>query len=185
MLLRMVLFYAVVSCYAWVGLFRGIRFRRELRRRMENERTRTTGTIVEYVSAAHRNKTNGSYRYWKPVIAYTADGKEYREECQSGLSRENFPAGTQIDILYDNNDPTHFHPDADPSFAAQGRGAIGKSIAWIIASAVLTLLLTMFFGGPHGNGVISPNYLWYRIRTGRWISPKELWFFFRQALRQP
>lgn len=127
---------------------------------LETEHTRTTGTIIDYARGEHRSGRRGVYVYWKPVVEFCADGQKYRAEYPNRMDREQFPIGTEVDILYDVSDPLRFHLEADPVFTDPGGGAIRMSIIWIAACAMLTLLLAVFVGGLR----IDFRNLWYRIR---------------------
>ena len=145
--LKMLVFFAAASLFAWPLLFMGIGTRRDVRRRNETEHTRTTGVIVDYVSKTFRTGRSGTNTYWKPVVEFTAEGQAYHLEYANMMNQERSPVGTRVDILYDVSDPTRFHLEADPVFVSPGSGAIKYALIWIIASAVLTVLLAVFVGG--------------------------------------
>ena len=151
---KMLLFFAVASFFAWPLLFAGVSQRRESRRRNEQERSRTTGTIVEYVV---KSGATGGYR---PVIEFTADGERLRLEYENPTNREQYPVGAAVDVMYDVSNPSHFHLESDPVFARGGAGAIRIALIWIIASAALTVALAVLVGGAR----FDFEYLWYRIR---------------------
>ena len=145
--LKMLFFFAVASFAAWPLLFAGIGTRREVHLRNETEHTRTTGTIVDYVRGTYRAGRNGGHTYWKPVVEFRAEGQSYRLEYANRMNKDQYPAGTSVDILYDVSDPSHFHLESDPVFTSPGSGAIKIALIWIIASAVLTVVLAVFVGG--------------------------------------
>lgn len=146
MALKMLFFFAASSWIAWMLLIMGLQTRRESRLRSEAEHTRTTGTIVDYVRGEHRYG-KGVNVYWKPVVAFTADGQTRRAEYENRMDKERYPVGTEVDVLYDVSDPSHFHLEADPVFTDPGGGAIRISLIWILLSAVLTIALAVFVGG--------------------------------------
>lgn len=160
MLLQMLGFFAATSWVAWILMFMGFQTKRESRQRSETEHTRTTGTIVEYARGEHRYGKGRVDAYWKPVVEFFAEGQKYRAEYPNRMDREQFPTGTEVDILYDVSDPLRFHLEADPVFTDPGGGAIRMSAIWIVACAVLTLLLAVFVGGLR----IDLNPLWHRVR---------------------
>ena len=160
MFLKMLAFFAATSWVAWMLMFMGFQTKRESRQRSETEHTRTTGTIIDYARGEHRSGRRGIHVYWKPVVEFIAEGQKYRAEYPNRMDREQFPIGTEVDILYDVSDPLCFHLEADPVFTDPGGGAIRLSIIWIVACAVLTLLLAVFVGGLR----IDFRELWYRIR---------------------
>ena len=160
MAVKMLVFFAALSLGAWILLFSGIAQRRESKRRNEQEHTRTTGIIVDYVPReSHRGKS-GTYVSLKPVVEFTADGASYRAEYESGLDQAQFPIGTIVDISYDISDPSRFHLDADPVFISGGAVAIRFSLLWIAGSAILTVAFAVFIGGA----TVDIRHLWYSIR---------------------
>ena len=160
MFLKMLAFFAATSWFAWMLMFMGFQTKQESRQRSETEHTRTTGTIIDYARGEHRSGRRGVHVYWKPVVEFLAEGQKYRAEYPNRMDRDQFPIGTEVEILYDVSDPLHFHLEADPVFTDPGGGAIRLSIIWIAACAVLTLLLAVFVGGLQ----IDVRSLWYRIR---------------------
>lgn len=147
MAMKMLFFFAASSWIAWMLLIIGLQTRRESRQRIEAEHTCATGTIVEYVRGEHRYGRGGVSVYWKPVVEFTADGTKRRAEYANGMDKDKYPVGTEVDVLYDVSNPSHFHLAADPVFTDPGGGAIRISIIWILLSAVLTLALAVFVGG--------------------------------------
>lgn len=159
MALKMLAFFAATSWVAWMLLIMGLQTKRESRQRNETEHTHTTGIIVDYARGEHRYRS-GARVYWKPVVEFTADGQKYRVEYPNGMDKDKYPAGSEVDILYDVSNPSQFHLEADPVFTDPGGGAIRISIIWILISAVLTILLAVFVGGLR----INIGELWYRVR---------------------
>jgi len=147
MALKMLAFFAATSWVAWMLLIMGLQTRMESRQRNETEHTRTTGTIVDYLRGEHRFGKGGVNVYWKPVVEFTADGQEHHAEYPNRMDKDKYPVGTEVEILYDVSNPSHFHLEADPVFTDPGGGAIRMSIIWIVISAVLTILLAVFVGG--------------------------------------
>ena len=147
MAMKMLMLFAAFSFVAWILLFLGLAQRRESRRRNELERNRTTGCIVDYVRGESPAGKGRVRVYWKPVVEFMADGQKFQAEYENSMDRERFPIGETVDILYDVSDPSRFHLEADPVFVSGGRGAIRISIFWILASAVLTVVLAVFIGG--------------------------------------
>lgn len=160
MFLKMLGFFAAISWVAWMVMLMGFQTKRESVQRCETERTRTTGTIVDYARGEYRSGRRGVQVYWKPVVEFFADGQKYRAEYPNRMDRERFPTGTEVEVLYDASDPMRFHLEADPVFTDPGGGAIRISVIWIMAAAALTLLLAMFVGGLR----IDFGGLWHRLR---------------------
>ena len=77
--LKMLFFFAVTSFIGWIMLFTGIGTRRDVQRRNDRERARTTGTIVDYVRKV-RPMGRSTRVSWHPVVEFTADGERCRLE---------------------------------------------------------------------------------------------------------
>jgi len=141
--------FAAITFAAWILLYLGISQRLESNRRNERERARTTGRIVGYVRREQRTGRRGGRRvYWRPVVEFTAEGRTLREEYENRMDREQFPEGAEVEVLYSAGDPACFHLVADPVFVSGGSEAIRVALVWILAAAVLTILLSLFIGAP-------------------------------------
>ena len=157
--LKMLFFFAVTSFIGWIMLFTGIGTRRDVQRRNDRERARTTGTIVDYVRKV-RPMGRSTRVSWHPVVEFTADGERCRLEYDGYTDREQFPLGMELEILYDVSDPSHFHLEANPVYTNNGATAIRVAVIWILASAALTLILAVFVGGYR----FDLNYTWHKIQ---------------------
>ena len=160
MALKMLGFFVAISWFAWILFFMGIGQRRDSRLRDEREATRTTGTIVDYVQKEQKTGRRGGYLYWKPVVEYTADGQRFRAEYENRMDPDQHPVGKTVDICYDVSEPSHFHLSEDPVFTDPGGGAIRIALIWVLASAVLTVLLAVFVGDLR----LDFNRPWHQIR---------------------
>ncbi len=127
--------FAAISAAGWILLIVGIAIQRYQSLRQEQERTRATGTVV-----AHAGGT-GRGRYCIPVIEFTADGQKIRQRCKGTFEREKYPVGQTLDILYDADAPTRFHPDAAVE-VNPGRILVLIGVAWIAFAVILTGLLS-------------------------------------------
>ncbi len=156
--------YNVLFCFfmfsmaGWFILFAGISTYRNKRRREEVETTRTTGRIVDYVLKERPKGKGGTSVYWKPVIEFSVYPHTYRLEYDNALKESLHPVGENVEILYDLNDPSHFHLEDDPVYINGGRKAIRFGVIWILASAAITMALAVFVGG------LSLRDTWMRIR---------------------
>ena len=146
---KSLLFFLIVSGMGWIILLVGIRSHREQKNREIWEYSRTTGTIAEYVRKETRTYSRGVRRivYWCPVIAFTAEGRPFRLEYENRLNQEEHPVGQTVDVLYDINNPEHFHLDCDPAFSKGSGNIMRLGLVWILASAALTVALAVFVGG--------------------------------------
>ena len=159
-LIKMLIFFAVSSFFGWILFFTGISLARSKRRRDEREYSRTTGTIVDFEDLEIRS---GRYptHISLPVIEFTSYGRKYRVRNSNNLDEDKYLLGATVDVLYDPNDPTHFHLEADASYTNGGRNARKIAMIWILLAAVLTIALGVLVGGYR----VDFRHLWYRIRN--------------------
>ena len=107
----------LTSLGGWIFLYIGLAGLREARNRQQKERARATALVVDYVSKKHiyRHRRRSGVRQtrvvtlWKPVVEFTVDGKTCRFESREPFQREKLPVGSHEDVLYDPDDPAHFH----------------------------------------------------------------------------
>ena len=158
MLLKILLCFAVFSFIGWVILFLGISTRRGKRKRDMFERTRTTGRIVGYVERKSDAGKSGTIHSWRPMVEFTVFGRKYTLEYNGALDMKNWPAGSEVTVGYDGNDPARFHLEEDFTYTNGGSNAIRIGIIWILCAAAATLTLAVFVGGMSLDG------LWFRIR---------------------
>lgn len=125
--------FAALSAAGWILLIVGAALRRHHLRRLEQERTRATGTVV-----AHDDGGRGAL--CRPVIEFTADGRTVRQPCSGTFERKKYPVGQTLDVLYDADDPGRFHPD-EAAEASPGRGLILGGLLWIMLAAILAVAL--------------------------------------------
>ena len=122
------------------GLIEALGGRRVWRRREEAERTRTTGVVVGFVEERHRYRSGKSLNahyvtVYYPIVRFQADGVEYKLKCTSIVPRDKFQEDQAVDLLYDPNNPTHFHLDRGNMEDRSTRGAI------IFAAVFLTCVV--------------------------------------------
>ena len=110
-------FFAIItSLGGWIFLYIGLKSLREARDRQEAERVRATARVVAYNSHkytfrtgrgnARRNKTT---TVWKPVMEFSVGEKVYRFESKEPFDQDEVPVGSNEEVLYDPDDPSHFH----------------------------------------------------------------------------
>lgn len=136
----LILLFIGFSLVGWIALIAGISARRRWQRKLEQERTRATGVVVDYA-----DKSGGKGALCTPIIQFTAESQVVRLPCKGRFEREQTPVGRTLDILYDADDPTRFHPDSAVDLVP-GRGLIVTGLIWIAAA----LLLTGLLAGPAG-----------------------------------
>ena len=158
MIFKILICFAVFSSIGWMILFLGISTRRDKRKRDMFERTCTTGRIVGYVE---RKSDAGKYiaaHSWCPMVEFTVFGQKYTLEYDGALDMKKWPAGSDVTVGYDGNDPAHFHLEEDFTYTNGGSNAIRIGIIWILCAAVATLTLAVLVGD------MSLKEMWFRIR---------------------
>ena len=104
--------------------------------RQERERTRATGTVVDHAHTTDGSR-GGRPMCW-PVICFMAEEREYRLEWKSIVAIEDWPIGKPVEVLYDPDQPEHFHlgseEDANPAPRFLRSGVIVIACALILMS---------------------------------------------------
>ena len=134
--------FIAISAAGWILLIVGLLFQRRWLRKQEQERTRATGVVVDYANSPHCT----------PVVEFTAEGQTLRLPCKGVFEREKYPIGQTLDILYNADDPTSFHPD-NAEEPAVGRGLMRFGLVWIVIAVLLTAALI----GPIKGSVKRPE----------------------------
>ena len=73
--------------------------------------------------------------------------KKYRLEYGGSVDREKFPVGMTVTVLYEVDHPEHFHLEEDVNFYKGSASVARTGLIWILASAVLAVVLAVFVGG--------------------------------------
>ena len=139
--------FIAISAAGWILLIVGLLFQRRWLRKQEQERTRATGVVVDYA-----DNTAASSPHCTPVVEFTAEGQTLRLPCKGVFEREKYPIGQTLDILYNADDPTSFHPD-NAEEPAVGRGLMRFGLVWIVIAVLLTAVLI----GPIKGSVKRPE----------------------------
>ena len=71
-------------------------------------------------------------------MRFQVDGVEYKLKCTSIVPRDKYPEGQSVDLLYDPNNPNHFHLDRGDAQERSNRGTIIFALVWL-AIAVATM----------------------------------------------
>ena len=149
--------FGIISLPGWIMLIYALKSRRARERREERERARATGRVVEYVRQTRRYRRGPTIHFTWPVVEFRAEGQTVRQQYENSLSSEQYPVGADVDVVYDADDPTRFHLDADADFS-QGAGSYTwMGIIWILVCAVLAVALTMVVGSPLIRRVTGPT----------------------------
>ena len=131
------------SLTGWI--FVGVAFytRRYQQKKEELEREITTGKIVGSAQKTHRGGRRTTV-YYVPVVEFEANGRSFRLENENGYrEREKIQIGKTVDILYDENEPTHFHLAEDDSNEVASQSLM--SLGWILIAGAFILTLCNYY----------------------------------------
>ena len=111
----------------------------------------TVGVIVGFAEErhryAHRHGKVRSTHYvtvYYPIVRFQVDGVEYKLKSTGIVPRDKFPVGQSVDLLYDPNNPSHFHLDRGDMEERSTRGTIIFALVWLtIAVATIAVLLSV------------------------------------------
>lgn len=126
--------------------------RRRRRRREEAERARATGVLVGFAEEQHRHRHRKPMKVhyvtvYRPIVRFQVDGVEYKLKSDGIVPRDQFQEGQPVDLLYDPDNPAHFHLDRGDVEERSTRGAVVFALAWLAcALAAIALLL---HSNPH------------------------------------
>ncbi len=128
------------------ALIEALGHRNKWLKREEAERTRTTGVIVGFAEERHRYRRRRSLNahyvtVYYPIVCFRADGVEYRVKSTSIVPRDKYLEGQAVDLLYDPNNPTHFHLDRGDTEERSARGAIIFALVWLIITVAIIIVL--------------------------------------------
>lgn len=122
----------------WIGLS-GIR---KARVRAERERTRASGTVVDMVRHLSLGRGKPCIA-WHPVVEFRADGQTVRHESRTGYQAGQRRLGERVDILYDADDPSHFHLEKLSEWEAAGdRVTVIVGILWIVVASIVAFAVS-------------------------------------------
>ena len=145
-LLAVIVTMGIFALAGLFGLIEALGYRRALRRREEAERTRTTGVVVGFVEDRHRYRSRRSLNahyvtVYYPIVRFQADGVEYKLKCTSIVPRDKYQEDQPVDLLYDPNNPTHFHLDRGDMEVRSNRGTIIFALVWLIITVAIIIAL--------------------------------------------
>ena len=134
----------ITSLGGWIFLYIGLSNLREARNRQEVERVRATARVVDHIRRSYTRRTgkagarrNRTVTVWKPVVEFSVADKTYRLESPEPFGKDELPVGSIEDVLYDPDDPTHFH--------LERIGGSDFRIAWTCISIAIAILLFAVF----------------------------------------
>lgn len=139
-----VIAYAVMGLGCLIAVF-GLLGRRNWREKLEKERARTTGVVVEQIE-----KTDG--RRGAPlcrlIIGFTADGTQQRARWGAIVAVAEWPVGREVELLYDPDHPENIHlaeqEGENPPMSVMRTGIL------LIAVALVAVLGLRWLGGGPG-----------------------------------
>ena len=122
----------------WIGLSSI----HKARVREERERTRASGTVVDIVK--HWSLGRGKPLItWHPVVEFRVDGKNLRYESSTGYRSEQLQVGKHIDILYDAEDPSHYHLEKLSEWEVTGdKVTVIFGILWIVIAGIVAVVVS-------------------------------------------
>ena len=150
-LLALIITLGILTLVGIFGLIEALGDRRKWRRREDAERTRTMGVIVDFAEErhryAHRHGKVRSTHYvtvYYPIVHFQADSAEYKLKSTGIVPRDKYQVGQPVDLLYDPNNPTHFHLDRGDMEERSTRGPIIFALVWLtITMATIVVLLSI------------------------------------------
>ena len=146
-LLALIITLGIFALFGLLALIENIYDRHKWHRREQAEHARTTGVIVGFAEERHRHGKvrNRNVHYvtvYYPIVLFQVDGVEYVLKSTSIVPRDIFPEGQSVDLLYDLNNPIHFHLDRGDMEARSTRDAIIFALVWLtITVATIVVLL--------------------------------------------
>ncbi len=134
-----------ISLTGWI--FVGVALYTKLyqKKKEQNERSLSSGQIVDLAEKVNTAGRGRPVRYYVPVVEFEANNQTYRLENENGYrEKEKIILGKSVDVMYDSNDPTHFHLTEDDanetsSFSLMRLGLI------IIGGAAFLAVFNLYF----------------------------------------
>ena len=128
------------SLFGWIFVLVGIVVNRAQQAREEQQRTRTTGTITGYNA---RGRASGVM----PVVTFEAEGQTWQRQYDATLSPEAYPKGTQVEVLYNADDPESFRLELPGTQPRAGRILLRFGLGWVLISAAVVLIMASLLNG--------------------------------------
>ena len=122
----------------WIGLSGA----RKANEQAERERTRAAGVVVDRVR--HFSLGRGKpLMGWHPVVEFRVDGKTRRHESCAGYWSDQFSIGESVEILYDADDPSHFHLEEQfERQASADRVTVIVGVLWIVVAGIVAYFVS-------------------------------------------
>ena len=135
---KFLLIWAAMASPGLIWIAMGISTLRDCKRMRQRERARAMATVVDLIpetrlSRRSRSPIRQTRTVWHPVLAFSADGRDYRLQSAASLGRDDLPLGGEVEICYDADDPTHFHFEPFREEAARtAKRFIAFSLFWVL-----------------------------------------------------
>ncbi len=140
----MVLF-AGFSLTGWILVGIALHTKRYQQKKEQNERAFSSGKIVDVVKKVRPTGRGRRAVYYVAVVEFEANRKLYRLESENGdRNRDQILIGKSVDVLYDENDPTHFHLSDDDANATASGNLMRSGAMIILGAGILTILDYVF-----------------------------------------
>jgi hypothetical protein len=128
------------SLIGWIFIGVAIYVNRYQRKKELTERELATGKIVDIVKKVHSNGRGGRITAYVPVVEFEVNGKIYHLENENGTRHlEEIEIGKSVDIMYDPDNPTHFHMTSADANETGSNSLIRFAIIIIIGAAILAV----------------------------------------------
>ena len=129
------------SLTGWIFVGVAIYTERYQRKKEANERALASGKIVDSVQKVNTAGRGRHTVYYVPVIEFEANGQVYRLENENGVRHvEEIEIGKSVDVMYDSNEPAHFHITSDDANDTASASVMRIGIIIIIGAAVLAVV---------------------------------------------
>ena len=103
------------------------------------------GKIVDIVEKKHHSGRGGTVRYYVPVVEFAANNVEYKLENENGSrERDEITIGKSVDIMYDPNDPTHFHLTEDEANEQASNRLLRFGLIIVFCAAILDVVCYIY-----------------------------------------
>lgn len=129
------------SLSGWIFVCVAIYTERYQRKKEATERALASGKIVDSVQKVNTAGRRRPTTYYVPVIEFEANGQVYRLENENGVRHvEEIEIGKSVDVMYDPNEPAHFHITTDDANEKTSASIMRIGVIIIIGAAVLAIV---------------------------------------------
>ncbi len=134
-----------LSLLGWIFVGIAVHTKRYQQKKELSERSAAPGKIVDVVKRVQPAGRGRPAVYYVPVVEFEADRRLYRLENENGSRNiEDIVIGRSVDVLYDENDPSHFHLADDDANEEAAHSLMRFGLIIIAGAAVLTVCNHVF-----------------------------------------